>query len=96
MEVTIIGYGVGNLRNLRCRLERADATVALSDDPSTVADHTAVSCDYGSDFAAIASNDAGNVVGRSSIPKRAATPTFACSPISSATRGGGMTSNSPR
>ena len=37
MEVTIIDYGVGNLRSLRRGLERADATVTVSDDPSAIA-----------------------------------------------------------
>jgi imidazole glycerol-phosphate synthase subunit HisH len=37
MEVTIIDYGVGNLRSLRRGLERADATVAVSDDPDEIA-----------------------------------------------------------
>jgi imidazole glycerol-phosphate synthase subunit HisH len=37
MEVTIIDYGVGNLRSLRRGLERADATVAVSDDSDKIA-----------------------------------------------------------
>ena len=37
MEVTIIDYGVGNLRSLRRGLERADATVNVSDDPEEIA-----------------------------------------------------------
>ncbi len=37
MQVTIIDYGVGNLRSLRRGLERADATVAISDDPTDIA-----------------------------------------------------------
>lgn len=37
MEVTIIDYGVGNLRSLRRGLERADATVTISDDPAEIA-----------------------------------------------------------
>ncbi len=37
MNVTIIDYGVGNLRSLRRGLERADATVTLSDDPAELA-----------------------------------------------------------
>jgi glutamine amidotransferase len=32
VRVTIIDYGVGNLRSLRRGLERADATVRISDD----------------------------------------------------------------
>ena len=37
MDVTIIDYGVGNLRSLRRGLERADATVNISDDPEEIA-----------------------------------------------------------
>lgn len=37
MEVTIIDYGVGNLRSLRRGLERADASVSISDDPDEIA-----------------------------------------------------------
>lgn len=37
MEVTIIDYGVGNLRSLRRGLERAEATVTVSDDPEEIA-----------------------------------------------------------
>ncbi len=37
MRVTIIDYGVGNLRSLRRGLERADATVRLSEDPDEIA-----------------------------------------------------------
>lgn len=37
MQVTIIDYGVGNLRSLQRGLERADATVTVSDDPSEIA-----------------------------------------------------------
>ncbi|MFB6206575.1 MAG: imidazole glycerol phosphate synthase subunit HisH [Haloglomus sp.] len=37
MQVTIIDYGVGNLRSLRRGLERADATVTISDDPAEIA-----------------------------------------------------------
>ena len=37
MDVTIIDYGVGNLRSLRRGLERADATVEVSDDPEAIA-----------------------------------------------------------
>jgi glutamine amidotransferase len=37
MNVTIIDYGVGNLRSLQRGLERADATVTISDDPSDIA-----------------------------------------------------------
>ena len=36
MDVTIIDYGVGNLRSLRRGLERADATVNISDDPEEI------------------------------------------------------------
>ena len=42
MQVTIIDYGVGNLRSLRRGLERADATVAISDDPDEIADSEAL------------------------------------------------------
>ncbi|PSQ11913.1 imidazole glycerol phosphate synthase subunit HisH, partial [Halobacteriales archaeon QS_5_70_15] len=34
MSITIIDYGVGNLRSLQRGLERADATVSLSSDPA--------------------------------------------------------------
>ncbi|WP_137291090.1 imidazole glycerol phosphate synthase subunit HisH [Natronorubrum halophilum] len=37
MKVTIIDYGVGNLRSLRRGLEQADATVEVSDDPAQIA-----------------------------------------------------------
>ncbi|PSQ16474.1 imidazole glycerol phosphate synthase subunit HisH [Halobacteriales archaeon QS_8_69_26] len=37
MNVTIIDYGVGNLRSLRRGLERADASVSVSDDPAELA-----------------------------------------------------------
>ncbi|WP_439026633.1 imidazole glycerol phosphate synthase subunit HisH [Haloarchaeobius sp. DT45] len=37
MQVTIIDYGVGNLRSLQRGLERADATVTISDDPGEIA-----------------------------------------------------------
>jgi len=37
VNVTIIDYGVGNLRSLRRGLERADATVSVSDDPAELA-----------------------------------------------------------
>ncbi len=37
MQVTIIDYGVGNLRSLQRGLERADATVTVSDDPAEIA-----------------------------------------------------------
>jgi glutamine amidotransferase len=37
VQVTIIDYGVGNLRSLRRGLERAGATVAVSDDPARIA-----------------------------------------------------------
>lgn len=36
MNVTIIDYGVGNLRSLRRGLERAGATVTISDDPAEI------------------------------------------------------------
>lgn len=42
MNVTIIDYGVGNLRSLRRGLERADATVTVSDDPAEIADSEAL------------------------------------------------------
>jgi glutamine amidotransferase len=42
VQVTIIDYGVGNLRSLRRGLERADATVAISDDPDEIADSEAL------------------------------------------------------
>jgi glutamine amidotransferase len=37
MNVTIIDYGVGNLRSLQRGLERAGATVTISDDPTEIA-----------------------------------------------------------
>lgn len=37
MNVTIIDYGVGNLRSLQRGLERAGATVAISDNPTEIA-----------------------------------------------------------
>lgn len=37
MNVTIIDYGVGNLRSLRRGLERADAAVSVTDDPEDIA-----------------------------------------------------------
>jgi glutamine amidotransferase len=37
VQVTIIDYGVGNLRSLQRGLERADATVTVSDDPAEIA-----------------------------------------------------------
>ncbi|MFC7203797.1 imidazole glycerol phosphate synthase subunit HisH [Haloferax namakaokahaiae] len=37
MKVTIIDYGVGNLRSLQRGLERAGATVEVSDDPEELA-----------------------------------------------------------
>ncbi|MFB6149521.1 MAG: imidazole glycerol phosphate synthase subunit HisH [Halobacteriales archaeon] len=37
MNVTIIDYGVGNLHSLQRGLERADATVTVSDDPAAIA-----------------------------------------------------------
>jgi len=42
VQVTIIDYGVGNLRSLRRGLERADVTVAISDDPDEIADSEAL------------------------------------------------------
>lgn len=36
MDVTIIDYGVGNLRSLQRGLERADATVSISSDPDEI------------------------------------------------------------
>ncbi len=42
MNVTIIDYGVGNLRSLRRGLEHADATVSISDDPDEIADAEAL------------------------------------------------------
>jgi len=36
VNVTIIDYGVGNLRSLRRGLERAGATVTISDDPAEI------------------------------------------------------------
>ena len=37
MQVTVIDYGVGNLRSLRRGLERAGAVVDVSDDPAEIA-----------------------------------------------------------
>lgn len=37
VNVTIIDYGVGNLRSLQRGLERANATVSISDDPDEIA-----------------------------------------------------------
>ena len=37
MQVTIIDYGVGNLRSLQRGLERADAAVNISSDPAEIA-----------------------------------------------------------
>lgn len=37
MNVAIVDYGVGNLRSLERGLERAGATVSISDDPSEIA-----------------------------------------------------------
>ena len=37
MQVTVIDYGVGNLRSLRRGLERAGAEVSVSDDPGEIA-----------------------------------------------------------
>lgn len=37
VQVTIIDYGVGNLRSLQRGLERADATVHISSDPAEIA-----------------------------------------------------------
>ncbi len=37
MNVTVIDYGVGNLRSLQRGLERADASVSISDDPAEIA-----------------------------------------------------------
>ena len=42
MNVVIIDYGVGNLRSLRRGLERAGATVTVSDDPAVVRDAPAL------------------------------------------------------
>ncbi|UPW00694.1 imidazole glycerol phosphate synthase subunit HisH [Halorussus gelatinilyticus] len=42
MNVTIVDYGVGNLRSLRRGLERADADVAVTDDPEVIADAEAI------------------------------------------------------
>ncbi|AUV81048.1 imidazole glycerol phosphate synthase subunit HisH [Salinigranum rubrum] len=42
MNVTVIDYGVGNLRSLRRGLERAGATVEESSDPATIADAEAL------------------------------------------------------
>jgi glutamine amidotransferase len=36
VEVTIIDYGVGNLRSLQRGLERAEASVSISDDPNEI------------------------------------------------------------
>lgn len=42
VQVTIIDYGVGNLRSLQRGLEQADATVAISDDPTEIASANAL------------------------------------------------------
>ncbi|WP_135852789.1 imidazole glycerol phosphate synthase subunit HisH [Halorussus salinus] len=42
MNVTIVDYGVGNLRSLRRGLERADADVEVTDDPEAIADAEAI------------------------------------------------------
>ncbi|MFC4439655.1 MULTISPECIES: imidazole glycerol phosphate synthase subunit HisH [Natrialbaceae] len=42
MKVTIIDYGVGNIRSLQRGLEQADATVEISDDPQQIADAEAL------------------------------------------------------
>ena len=42
MEVTIIDYGVGNLRSLRRGLERAGATAEFSSDPAEIASAEAI------------------------------------------------------
>ena len=42
MQITVIDYGVGNLRSLQRGLERADATVTVSDDPSAIASASAL------------------------------------------------------
>lgn len=42
MDVTIIDYGVGNLRSLQRGLENANATVSISDDPQQIADAEAL------------------------------------------------------
>lgn len=42
MNVTIVDYGVGNLRSLRRGLERADADVEITDDPESIADAEAI------------------------------------------------------
>ena len=42
MEVTIIDYGVGNLRSLKRALEHAGATVVFSDDPEEIGDADAL------------------------------------------------------
>ena len=42
MDVTIIDYGVGNLRSLQRGLEKADATVSISDDPEQIANAEAL------------------------------------------------------
>ncbi|WP_277553890.1 imidazole glycerol phosphate synthase subunit HisH [Halobaculum limi] len=42
MNVTVIDYGVGNLRSLRRGLERAGAAVVVSSDPDTIRDAEAI------------------------------------------------------
>ena len=42
MNVTVIDYGVGNLRSLRRGLERAGADVRVSDDPDAIGDAEAL------------------------------------------------------
>jgi len=42
VQITIIDYGVGNLRSLQRGLERADATVTISDDPAAIASASAL------------------------------------------------------
>mgnify|MGYP000415737241 FL=1 len=42
MNVTVIDYGVGNLRSLRRGLERAGADVRVSDDPDAIRDAEAL------------------------------------------------------
>ncbi|MFC7069795.1 imidazole glycerol phosphate synthase subunit HisH [Halobaculum lipolyticum] len=42
MDVTVIDYGVGNLRSLRRGLERAGADVVVSDDPEAIRDAEAL------------------------------------------------------
>lgn len=42
MDVTLIDYGVGNLRSLRRGLERADATVSISSTPEEIANADAL------------------------------------------------------